>query len=147
MAASRPASVRPHPAGVRACSGVIWAGPPAAAPRAPRARPSLLGEDFPDLHLTRRGRIVLAVVAAVLAGLLGFATASGTPAASQDAPPGTAGHSMTRIVVQPGQTLWSIAMRADPQADPRLVVQRIMAANALTDGSITPGQRLLVPRR
>ena len=47
------------------------------------------------------------------------------------APAGTAGHSMTRIVVQPGQTLWTIAMRADPQADPRQVVQQIIAANAL----------------
>jgi LysM repeat protein len=53
---------------------------------------------------------------------------------------------MTRIVVQPGQTLWSIALQADPQADPRLVVRQIMAVNALSGGSVTAGQRLLVPR-
>jgi len=86
------------------------------------------------------------VFAAVVVGLIGLAAASSAPTAGSAAPAGTAGHSMTRIVVQPGQTLWTIAMRADPQADPRLVVQRIIAANALRDGSIQAGQRLWVPR-
>jgi LysM repeat protein len=89
---------------------------------------------------------VLAVLAAVVVSVIGLAVASGTPAAGSIAPAGAAGHSMTRIVVQPGQTLWTIAMRADPRADPRQVVQQIIVANALRDGSIQAGQRLLVPR-
>jgi nucleoid-associated protein YgaU len=137
------AGLRPHPAGVRACSAVTRTEPPAAASRPAQARPSLPGAGSPGLRLTGRGRIVLAVLTAVAAGLLGLGTASGGP---PDAPPGTAGHSVTRIVVQPGQTLWSIALRADPQADPRLVVGQIMAANALANRSVKPGQRLLVPR-
>jgi LysM repeat protein len=48
---------------------------------------------------------------------------------------------MSRIVVQPGQTLWSIAT----QADPRQVVQQILTANTLTRENITAGQRLWVP--
>jgi LysM repeat protein len=149
----RPAGLRPrrvstrlHPTGVRACSDVLRGQPPTAALSVPQARPSLAGDAPQRLRLTRRGRVVLAVFAAVVMSLIGLAVASGTPAAGSAAPAGTAGHSMTRIVVQPGQTLWTIAMRADPQADPRQVVQQIIAANALRDGSIQAGQRLLVPR-
>jgi hypothetical protein len=131
---------------VRACSDVLRGQPPTAALPVPQARPSLAGDAPQRLRLTRRGRVVLAVFAAVVVSLIGLAVASGTPAVGSAAPAGTAGHSMTRIVVQPGQTLWTVAMRADPQADPRQVVQRIIAANALRDGSIQAGQRLLVPR-
>lgn len=149
----RPAGLRPrrvstrlHPTGVRACSDVMRAEPPAAALPVPQARPFLPGDAPQRLRLTRRGRVVLAVFAAVIVSLIGLAAASGTRTAGPAAPAGTAGHSMTRIVVQPGQTLWTIAMRADPQADPRLVVQRIIAANALHKGSVQAGQSLLVPR-
>ena len=98
-----------------------------------------------SLRLTRRGRVVLAVCAAAVAALFWFAAASSAPTADHGASPRTAGHSMSRIVVQPGQTLWSIALQADPQADPRLTVQRILAVNGLPGGSIQAGQRLLVP--
>jgi hypothetical protein len=37
-------------------------------------------------------------------------------------------------------------VQADPHADPRLVVQQIMAANSLSAGSLQAGQHLLVPR-
>ena len=141
----RRVSTRLHPTGVRACSDVLRGQPPTAALPVPQARPSLAGDAPQRLRLTRRGRVVLAVFAAVVVSLIGLAVASGTAAAGS-APVGAAGHSMTRIVVQPGQTLWMIAMRADPQADPRQVVQQIIAANALRDGSIQAGQRLLVPR-
>ena len=149
----RPAGLRPrrvstrlHPTGVRACSGVSRAEPPAAALPVLQARPSLPGDAPQRLRLTRRGRVVLAVFAAVVVSLIGLAAANGARAEASAAPAGTAGQSMTRIVVQPGQTLWTIAMRADPQADPRQVVQEIIAANALRDGSIQAGQHLLVPQ-
>jgi LysM repeat protein len=124
---------------------VTRAEPPTAL-RIPQARPSHPGNAPQRLRLTRRGRVVLAVFAAVVVSLIGLAAANGARAGDSAAPAGTAGHSMTRIVVQPGQTLWTIAMRADPQADPRQVVQEIIAANALRDGSIQAGQHLLVPR-
>ena len=153
LRALRPAGLRPrrvgtrlHPTGVRACSDVMRAERLTAPRPVPQARPFLPGDAPQSLRLTRRGRVVLAVLAAVAASLFGLAAARGTPAAGSAAPAGTAGHSMTRIVVQPGQTIWSIAMRADPHADPRLVVQRIIAANALPGGSVQAGQGLLVPR-
>jgi hypothetical protein len=149
----RPAGLRPrrvstrlHPTGVRACSDVVSAQPLTAAPLVPQARPSYPGDSPQRLRLTRRGRVVLAVFAAVVVGLIGLAAANGTRAAGPAATASTAGHTMTRIVVQPGQTLWTIATQADPQADPRQVVQQIIAANALRGGGIRAGQRLLVPR-
>jgi LysM domain-containing protein len=142
----RRVSTRLHPTGVRACSDVLRAEPPAAALPVPQVRPSLPGDAPQRLRLTRRGRVVLGVFAAVVMSLVGLAAAGGTRTAGSVAPAGTAGHSMTRIVVQPGQTLWTIAMRADPQADPRLVVQRIIAANSLRNGTVQAGQSLLVPR-
>ena len=53
---------------------------------------------------------------------------------------------MHKIVVQPGQTLWSIASTAEPSADPRTVIQEIMTANALAGPNVTAGQLLWVPR-
>jgi len=149
----RPAGRRPrtggariHPVGVRACSGVLSTPPPGTAPVVPQARRSQPGGDSPGVRLTRRGRVVLAVCAAAVASLFGLAVASSAQAAGHNVPSGPTEHSVTRIVVQPGQTLWSIALQADPQADPRLVVQQIMTANALPSASVTAGQRLLVPR-
>jgi hypothetical protein len=53
---------------------------------------------------------------------------------------------MTRVLVQPGQTLWSIAAAAEPRADPRLVIQQIASANALGGSAIYPGELLWVPK-
>ena len=53
---------------------------------------------------------------------------------------------MHQIVVQPGQTLWSIASAAEPTADPRAVIQQIMSVNALSGTNIQAGQLLWVPR-
>ena len=50
------------------------------------------------------------------------------------------------MVVQPGDTLWSIAQSAAPNADARTIVQEILQANRLTTANITAGQRLWVPR-
>ena len=59
---------------------------------------------------------------------------------------GGGGPGMTRVVVQPGATLWSIAVRMDPGADPRAVIQQIMDANALASPAIQAGRVLWVPR-
>jgi Tfp pilus assembly protein FimV len=49
------------------------------------------------------------------------------------------------VVVQPGDTLWSIARRLRPADDPRTTVEAIVQLNAVDAGSITPGQPLAVP--
>lgn len=101
--------------------------------------------ESPHLRLTRRGRSVLATAGVLIASLIWFAAATAAQAADHGAPPHPAGHAMSQIVVQPGQTLWSIAAQADPAADTRLVIQRIVSANSLTSENITAGQRLWVP--
>ena len=48
-------------------------------------------------------------------------------------------------VVQPGDTLWQLAKKADPERDPREVVDRLIRANELDGGRIIPGQELVLP--
>lgn len=91
------------------------------------------------LRLTRRGRVVvvlLLALVAVTAFSLGRASsdASGAPAATRRS-----------VVVQPGETLWEIARRAVPGADPRETVARIADLNDLSGSLVHPGQRLVVP--
>jgi Tfp pilus assembly protein FimV len=49
------------------------------------------------------------------------------------------------VTVRPGDTLWSIARRTEPESDPRAVVDAIAVANGLRAGNLVPGQPLLVP--
>jgi LysM repeat protein len=48
-------------------------------------------------------------------------------------------------VVQPGETLWSIAQRLDPNTDPRETVARIVAMNDLPSSAVAVGQEIFVP--
>jgi len=49
------------------------------------------------------------------------------------------------VVVQPGDTLWSIALAASPAEDPRGVVDAIVDLNHLDDVGLLPGQVLELP--
>jgi len=116
----------------------------------PAPAPGRLTPSPGPIRLTRRGRIVvvaLAVIVAAAAASLVWLAVAGQAQASNRAPSRqTSGQGMTRVVVQPGQTLWSIATRAEPAADPRAVVQQIIDANSLTGPAIQAGQVLWVPR-
>jgi LysM repeat protein len=48
-------------------------------------------------------------------------------------------------VVRSGDTLWSIADRVSPSADPRLIVDAIAGTNAMAGGVLVPGQTLVIP--
>jgi LysM repeat protein len=89
---------------------------------------------------------VLAVVlATVVITIVSMAVAGGAQASNHGKP--RAGYQgMHQIVVQPGQTLWSIAAQAEPTVDPRLVVAQIIAVNSLTSAVIDAGELLWVPR-
>ena len=105
-----------------------------------------------QLRLTRRGRTVIAALAIVIvtavatAMLFWLGATGGAQAASHRAGAGAAHRGLSQVVVQPGQTLWSIARRAEPAADPRGVVQQIIEANAMGSPTIQAGQLLWVPR-
>jgi hypothetical protein len=102
------------------------------------------------LRLTRRGRRVLTgfvmLVIVISAMLIWTGVAGGAQAPRPGAPERSVYQGMTQVVVQPGQTLWSIAAAVDPSADPRTAVQQISDVNALTGTQIEAGQLLWVPR-
>jgi hypothetical protein len=105
----------------------------------------------PRTRLTRRGRIVVSVLvlAAMLlvAALAWIAGATKADAAGSGGPPPSAVYRNLRpVIVQPGESLWAIAVQAEPSADPRGVIQQIIDLNALGGTSVQPGQRLWVPR-
>jgi nucleoid-associated protein YgaU len=84
---------------------------------------------------TRSMRRLLAAVAAVL--LIGVGFALGARGSSQP------GH--TTVVVQPGDTLWSIAAEHYPSDDVRVRVEDIEQANGLHGPTIEVGQTLRLP--
>jgi hypothetical protein len=88
-------------------------------------------------------RVRWALVAAVVAALLGAGyarVAEGSSAGSGPVP--VAAESVT---VAPGDTLWDIASRRYPGADPRQKVFEIEQLNGLSGPAIQAGQRLKVP--
>lgn len=105
-----------------------------------------------QLRLTRRGRTVVAALAIVVATsvvtamLFWLGATGGAQAASHGAGTGAGHRGLSQVVVQPGQTLWSIARRAEPAADPRGIVQQIIEVNALGSPTIQAGQLLWVPK-
>ena len=93
------------------------------------------------LRLTRRGRVV--VVCAALLVLLGALVALGPSVlATAD------GDDRTRTVtVHPGETLWDIAGRVNPDGDVRDTVEDISELNGISDaGALQIGAELSVPR-
>jgi hypothetical protein len=110
-------------------------------------RPAVAGAG--PIRLTRRGRAVvtaLALMVATVGVTVGSLAAAGGAQAANHGRPGAGYAGLRQIVVQPGQTLWSIAAQAEPSADPRLVVAEIMTANAMSNTVIEAGQLLWVPR-
>jgi LysM repeat protein len=54
-------------------------------------------------------------------------------------------HAQHTLIVQRGESLWSVAARIAPHQDPRLVVADIESLNNLTSPAVTPGQQLVIP--
>ncbi len=120
-------SARPvrHRSRVAACSG--------------SAAPGLMGS-----RLTRRGRVVVAVVWLALLG-----AALGVIAWTDSAPEGRPDHgATTTLEVRAGDTLWDIARRLTPGADLRETVAVIAELNDLgRKPTLHPGETLVVPSR
>jgi hypothetical protein len=91
-------------------------------------------------RLTRRGRVLVRVLAIVLVVAVFLLVAPGL--ARGDGPNRPAPR--VTYVVEPGDTLWSIARRVAPGQDPRPVVDRLIEANDL-HGGLQAGQELSIP--
>jgi LysM repeat protein len=99
------------------------------------------------LRLTARGRVLL-LVATILA-LFTVVVVSGQFTAQATVNSDTAGQAAPAaavVVVQSGESLWSIAQQVAPGTDPREMVSRIRDLNGMADAVVTPGQSLLVPQ-
>jgi hypothetical protein len=121
--------------------------PIAAMDRGPVAvgeRPIRTPLTLPRPRLTRRGRMAVTGVSALLIGALsvGLATAAQATRAGSSSP----GRYPAKVTVLPGQSLWSLAEAYDPDADTRRVVQEIQQLNSMTRDQIRAGEVLWVPR-
>ena len=105
------------------------------------ARPTRPERVAAPVRLTRRGRlVVLALLLGLLLSIVAFAMAPAT--ATNDRGRNVVAE---RVTVLPGETLWAIAERVRPDADPRATIARIKEMNGLTSGAAQAGQVLLVP--
>jgi hypothetical protein len=133
---------------------------PGAVPRRPRPvdlanvqplHPRAVGSALPDRQTRiRRRRLVALLVAVVLIGVVATAgrvligaVSSVEPSAPQpiEAPSSAPAVGET-YVVQPGDTLWSIAAAVAPGSDPRPVVAALRSANG--GPNLQVGQRLII---
>ena len=113
---------------------------PAARSGRPRDTP------VAPLRLTRRGRVVVALAAALLVTMVSLLLA-GVAQATNDGPsPRAARENLVQVIIRPGQSLWSVAESADPDQDTRAVIQQIIDLNSLNGDSVFAGQQLWVPR-
>ncbi|MGH3716120.1 MAG: LysM peptidoglycan-binding domain-containing protein [Micromonosporaceae bacterium] len=108
------------------------------------ARPAPVREARRPVRLTRRGRFaayglaVLLLVAGLAVLLLAFDPAAGavSPESRSD---------VTEVVVEPGDTLWSVAVRHEPSQDPSVTIEEIRRLNHLPGYTVHPGQTLRMP--
>ena len=93
------------------------------------------------LRLTRRGRRVVAG----LSMAIGLSVAAVTVAVEVASGGGFQLAGSSTVVVQPGDTLWSLAQQLAPRDDPRAVVDAIIDRNDLAGTELMPGQVLDLP--
>lgn len=120
---------------------------PAAGTAAVRAYTPAEGRTLADrlglagLRLTRRGRVVLVLLAMLL--LAPMVTWGATAVASSPGEP-----TEVRVhAVQPGETLWGFAQEiARPGEDVRHAVGRLQELNEMSTGTLRVGELLLLPK-
>lgn len=122
-----------------------------AVSRQSAVRPGAPVRTSPPVRVTARGRaLLLALLLLVLVIGAVLLTGTGTARAGFDRPAGShAGSpaltSGARVTVRPGETVWQIAQRIAPGADPRETVADLLRVNALQTADVRPGMALLLP--
>ncbi len=90
------------------------------------------------VRLTRRGRLVVLTLLVLLFGAVTALVALPSQAAGPAAP--------TRVVVvQPGDSLWTIVDRYRSGADPVRAMDELSRANGLSGSTLYPGEELTLP--
>ena len=112
----------------------------------PRTRQAPVRRSLPDRATRVRRRRLAAIALAALLAVAGVTAGrvlwSAAVGSSPAEPIGSAPITGEVYVVQPGDTLWSIAQRIAPGEDPRPIVAALEARNG--DVELTPGDRLVV---
>ena len=146
QSAPAPGHAAPAPGHTAAAPGHTAAAPsPAVHPQSAHDQPARDQPATVPLRLTRRGRVVVAVAAALLLAALSLVIAASAQATNHPVAR-AAQQNLTQVTVRPGQSLWSVAESADPGADTRVVIQQIVELNGLTAAVVFAGQRLWVPQ-
>lgn len=97
------------------------------------------------LRMTRRGRRVLVLIAALPAVIALVSAMIGGGAALAGREDGVPTGGFFTVTVDPGDSLWTIAQDVAPADDPRDVVAAISRLNALDGAVLKAGQRLAIP--
>ena len=139
----QPARVRREPVRPAAQDQAAAPGRPPAPGRA--VAPGRAAARTP-VRLTRRGRLVVTAAAVLIAGAVSMALAGVAQATGHSATAAPARAGVTKVLVRPGQSLWSLAEKYAPDADTRLVIQEILQLNSMSTDQVQPGQVLWVPR-
>jgi nucleoid-associated protein YgaU len=137
-AGARPAGRPQRPGGV----GRPVRGGGCAGERSLSARIGRESWDRPPLRLTRRGRRVVAGLSIAIGLAVAVATAV---VVGSGAGPALRLAGVETVVVEPGDTLWTIAVDAAPEEDPRAVVDALLEVNHLDGVALQPGQVLQLP--
>jgi len=96
----------------------------------------------PPLRLTRRGRLAMFISTVLMLGVLGVILGSTTVATDEPGTPVPA----TMVTVNPGQTIWDLAAKANPTGDIQVTVDDIMKLNSMATGSsLQAGDTIAVP--
>jgi nucleoid-associated protein YgaU len=88
----------------------------------------------------RRRRTTALIVAALLGAVL-----VGPVAGAVAGPRHVAAPKSQTYVVESGDTLWAIASKVRPGADPRPLIRQLQQVNGVDAGALTPGQSLVIP--
>ena len=83
---------------------------------------------------------------ALLIGVASVGLATAAQATRAGGSAASAGPYVTKVVVRPGQSLWTVAEAYDPDADTRLIIADIEQMNSMTGDQLQPGEVLWVPR-
>jgi hypothetical protein len=109
----------------------------------PAGVPPGVGHRQPRVVLTRRGRLV--VFLSGLAALMATAVSIGDDSAATDT--SSQEPAAVRVVmIEDGDTLWSIAADIADDGDVPAMVSRILELNSLENAAVEVGQRVRVPR-
>jgi len=93
--------------------------------------------------LNRRGRLARTFVVLSLAIVLGSLVSAKAGAGTDTSTPKA--HSFVTVTVAPGETIWSLANRVNPDGDVRSLVAEILSVNSLSSVDLAAGQKIRIP--